>query len=282
MSHRRGFTLVELAFALVLALLFGGVVHGLLLRGQRLARAQAERMALHDNVRVAALVLAGELASADLLAVEPGAVTYLAVRGGGRVCGASPGPPAEVVVEGSSWTSARAPRATDSLMVFVESDSSTGSDDAWIRLGIAPAGAGSCPGGEGGIVFQVVAPPPLGPAALSRVTPGSPARLAEVMQMRYYRSGGKSWLGMRSVSTGEAIQPVAGPLADSAAGVRGLTLSYLDAAGGQTADPAAVRGVDIALVGVTDQPIHGRDLRFAAVDTFALSTRVALRNAPLP
>jgi hypothetical protein len=281
MSHRRGFTLVELALALVLALLFGGVIHGLLLRGQRLARAQAERMALHDNVRVAALVLAGELASADLLAVEPGAVTYLAVRGGGRVCGASPGPPAEVVVEGSSWASPRAPRATDSLQVFVESDPATGSDDAWIHLGIASAGAGSCPG-KAGIVFQVVAPPPLGPAALSRVTPGSPARLAEVMQMRYYRSGGKSWLGMRSVSAGEAIQPVAGPLADSVAGVRGLTLSYRDAAGGQTADPAAVRAVHIALAGVTDQPIHGHDLRFAGVDTFALTTRVALRNAPFP
>jgi hypothetical protein len=190
MSHRRGFTLVELAFALVLALLFGGVIHGLLLRGQRLARAQAERMALHDNVRVAALVLAGELASADLLTGEPGAVTYLAMRGGGRVCAASPGPPAEVVVEGPSWASPRAPRATDSLVVFVESDPATGSDDAWIHLGIASAGAGSCPGGEGGIVFQVVVPLLPGPAALSRVTPGSPARLAEGMQMRDYRSGG--------------------------------------------------------------------------------------------
>ena len=80
------------------------------------------------------------------------------------------------------------------------------------------------------------------------------------MQIRYYRSGGKAWLGMRSVATGEVIQPVAGPLADSAAGARGLTLAYRDAAGDPTADPAAVRAVDIALLGVTDQPIHGRDL----------------------
>ena len=41
--------------------------------------------------------------------------------------------------------------------------------------------------------------------------------------MRYYQSGGKSWFGMRSVGTGEAITPVAGPLADSSASVRGLT-----------------------------------------------------------
>jgi hypothetical protein len=167
-------------------------------------------------------------------------------------------------------------------LVFAESDPATGSDDAWIHLGIVSAGAESCPGGQAGIAVRVVAPAPLDPAVLARVTPGSPARLAEVMQMRYYRSGGKSWFGMRSVSTGEAITPVAGPLADSTAGARGLTLVYRDAADAPTSDPAAVRAVEIALVGVTEQPVHGRDLRRPLVDSFALTTRVALRNAPGP
>jgi prepilin-type N-terminal cleavage/methylation domain-containing protein len=303
MSARRGFTLVELTVAMVLGLMVGGLVHRMLLHGQRLARAQAERMALQDNVRVAALVLAGELggvgsdeitpeASAalgypaairsDLLAIEPGAVTYLAGRGEGRVCGVAPGLSPAIVIAESSWESPRAPRATDSLLVFAESDPATGSDDAWIHLGIVSAGAGSCPGGQAGIAVRVAAPAPLDPAALARVTPGSPARLAEVMQMRYYQSGGKSWFGMRSVSTGEAITPVAGPLADSSAGVRGLTLVYRAAADGLTSDPAAVRAVEIALLGVTEQPIHARDLRRALVDSFALTTRVALRNALRP
>jgi prepilin-type N-terminal cleavage/methylation domain-containing protein len=303
MSARRGFTLVELAVALVLGLMVGGLVHGMLLHGQRLARAQAERMALQENVRVAALVLAGELggigsdeitpeASAalgypaalrsDLLAIEPGAVTYLAGRGEGRVCRVAPGLTPEIVVAESSWESLRAPRATDSLLVFAESDPTTASDDAWIHLGIVSAGAGSCPDGQAGIAVWVATPAPLDPAALARVTPGSPARLAEVMQMRYYRSAGKSWFGMRSVSTGEAITPVAGPLADSSAGVRGLTLVYRDAADVPTSDPAAVRAVEIALVGVTDQPVHGRDPHRPLVDSFALTTRVALRNALRP
>ncbi len=300
-SGRRGFTLVELTVALVLGLMVGGLVHRQLLHGQRLARAQAERMALHDNVRVAALVLAGELSSigydeitaeasaalgypaalrSDLLVIEPGAVTYLAGRGGGRVCRVAPGPLSEIVVAQSSWESPRAPRATDSLLVFVESDPATAADDAWIHLGIGAAPAGSCPGGGSGIAFRVAAPAALDPAALARITPGSPARLAEVMQMRYYRSGGASWFGMRSVSTGEAITPVAGPLADSSASVRGLTLAYRDAADAPTTDPAAVRAIEIALLGVTDQPIHGRDLSRPVADTFALTTRVALRNAP--
>jgi prepilin-type N-terminal cleavage/methylation domain-containing protein len=301
MSARRGFTLVELTVALVLGLMVGGLVHRMLLHGQRLARAQAERMALQDNVRVAALVLAGELgvvgsdeitpeASAalgypaairsDLLAIEPGAVTYLAGRGEGRVCGVAPGPSPAIVI--AAWESPRAPRATDSLLVFAESDPATGSDDAWIHLGIVSAGAGSCPDGQAGIALGVAPPAALDPAALARVTPGSPARLAEVMQMRYYRSGGKSWFGMRSVSTGEVITPVAGPLADSSAGVRGLTLVYRSAADAPISDPAAVRAVEIALLGVTDQPVHGRDLRRPLVDSFALTTRVALRNALRP
>jgi prepilin-type N-terminal cleavage/methylation domain-containing protein len=303
MSARRGFTLVELAVALVLGLVIGGLVHRMLLHGQRLARAQAERMALQENVRVAALVLAGELggigfdeitpeASAalgypaairsDLISIEAGAVTYLAGRGAGSVCGASPGPTPEVVVTESSWESPRAPRATDSLLVFVESDPTTGSDDAWIHLGVVSAGAGSCPGGEVGIAIRITFPAPLDPAAVARVTPGSPARLAEVMQMRYYQSGGKSWFGMRSVSTGEAITPVAGPLADSSVGVRGLTLGYRDAADGPTSNPATVRAIEIALLGVTDQPIHGRDLRSPLVDSLGLTTRVAPRNALRP
>jgi prepilin-type N-terminal cleavage/methylation domain-containing protein len=303
MSARRGFTLVELAVALVLGLVVGGLIHRMLFHGQRLARAQSERMAMQENVRVAALVLAGELGGigydeitpeaslalgypvalrSDLLAIQPGAVTYLAGRGDGSVCGVSLVPTPEVVVAESSWESLRAPRATDSLLVFVESDPATGSDDAWVHLGVVSASAGSCPGGEVGLAIRIAVPPPIDPAALARVTPGSPARLAEVMQMRYYRSGGKSWFGMRSVSTGEAITPVAGPLADSSAALRGLTLAYRDAADVPTADPAAVRAVEIALLAVTEQPIHGRDLRRALVDSLALATRVTPRNALRP
>ncbi len=303
MSARRGFTLIELAVALVLGLMAGGLVHRLLLHAQRLARAQAERLALNESVRVAALVLAGELGAigydevtpeasvtlgspagvrSDLLDVEPGAVTYLAPRGFGRVCLAAGGPLPRIVVEASSWESLRAPRATDSLLVFAEGNPGTDSDDAWIHMGVVSSGAESCPGGEAGTAVGVAVPAAVDPAALALVTPGAPVRLAEVMQMRYYPSGGRSWLGLRSVSTGEAITPVAGPLADSSAGVRGLTLTYRDAADGPTSDPAAVRAVEIALVGVTERPIHGRDLRRPLPDSLALGTRVAPRNGVRP
>ncbi len=300
-SRPYGFTLVELMVALVLGLLVAGLVHRQLLLGRRHARAQLERLAMQDNVRVADLALAGELGPigydeitpaasaalgipserrADLLSLQPGAVVYLAARGAGYVCGTAAGP--VVLVAEAAWRSLRAPRDTDSLLVFVESDPATAADDAWIHLGVISAPGGSCPAGEAALAIRVGVPAPLSAAALDRITTGSPVRLAEVMQARYYASGGKSWLGLRSVSTGEAITPLAGPLADSTAGVRGLTFRYLDGMDAQTLDPASVRAIEVAVVGVTDEPIHGRDLLRPMVDSFALTTRVALRNGPRP
>jgi hypothetical protein len=260
-------------------------------------------MAMQDNVRVAALVLAGELGPigydeitpeaaaalggpaelrTDLLSLEPGAVSYLATRGAGYTCRTSPGPSAEILIAEAIWRAPRAPRATDSILVFVENDPATAADDAWIHLGVISAGGASCPGGEPALAIRVAIPAPLSSAVLSRVIAGAPVRLTEVMQARYYASGGKSWLGLRSVSTGEVITPFAGPLADSTPGVRGLTLRYLTGTDAPTADPAAVRAIEFALAGVTEEPIHGRDLRRPVLDTFALTTRVALRNGPRP
>jgi prepilin-type N-terminal cleavage/methylation domain-containing protein len=302
MTTPRGFTLVELLLAMVLALLVGGVVHRLLLHGQRLARAQSERMALQENVRAAALVLSRELGAigfdevtpeasaalgypagvrSDLLALAPGSATYLAERGGGRVCGVAPGA-SEVVIARSSWESPRAPRVTDSLLVFAESDPATSADDGWIHFGIASNVPAGCPDGQAGIAVRLGVPAPLDAAVLGRVTPGAPVRLAEVMEVRHYESGGKWWFGMRSVSTGETITPVAGPLADSSSATRGLTLVARDAAGLPAADLAAARAVEISLLGITDEPVHGRDLRRPTIDSFALTTRVALRNALRP
>lgn len=300
---RAGFTLVELAVALTLGLLVAGLVHGQLLHARRVHRAQLERTALQENVRVAAVVLARELgplghdeitpeaAAAlgvpvevrpDLRLLRPGAVTYLAARGAGHLCGTVPGPSPEILVESSTWRSPRAPRASDSLLVFLESDGATAADDAWVHLGVIAAGGSACPGGEPALAIRVGLPAPLTPAALSAVTAGAPVRLAEVMEARYYASGGKSWLGLRSVSTGEVITPVAGPLADSTAGVRGLTLRYLDGVGAGTLDPARVRAVEVTLVGVTDQPVHARRPHQALVDTLTLTTSVALRGGAAP
>ena len=96
-------------------------------------------------------------------------------------------------------------------------------------------------------------------------SPGAPVRLAEAMEMRYYRSE-------RELVAGHAVGrhrrgrsrrwPARWPTAPRAS--RGLTLRYRDAAGEPVADPAVVRAIEVALVGVTDRPIYGRELRAAA------------------
>ena len=136
----------------------------------------------------------------------------------------------------SSWRSLRAPRPTDSLWSSwrVTRPARTMPGPPRHRS----AGAGSCPGSAAS--RSGAAPPPLDPAVRLGSRRG-PARLVEVMQMRYYHRGGKS-VRMRSVSTGEAITPVAGPSPTARRACAGLTnLSRRRRCPHR--DPAAVRAV---------------------------------------
>ena len=100
--------------------------------------------------------------------------------------------------------------------------------------------------------------------------------------MRYYSSGGAYWLGMRSLNAGGSIEPLVGPLADSAAGHRGVTLTYLDANDASATTPEAVRAIAIALRGVTDERVYRAGGTVGAIDTVSMTARVALRNALRP
>jgi type II secretory pathway component PulJ len=64
---------------------------------------------------------------------------------------------------------------------------------------------------------------------------------------------------------GGGLQPIVN-------GVRGLTLTYFDAAGAPAADPAAVRSVAIALITRPDYSVVGSSV------VTSLTTRVRLRN----
>jgi hypothetical protein len=100
---------------------------------------------------------------------------------------------------------------------------------------------------------------------------GTPVRIYEIMELRAYQSGGQWWLGARSVSSGEAIQPLAGPLA----GRDGFRLEYLNQFGAATNDPTAVSGIRIVVRGSgEDLPASGG----SAPPQEELITQVALRN----
>jgi prepilin-type N-terminal cleavage/methylation domain-containing protein len=302
MRTHRGFTMVELMIGLVLTLAVGGVAYDMLLRSNRVTRAQAERIGVQDNVRSGALIITNELreigydvitagASAalggyapatrtDLLDIDSDGITYHATRALGFVCGVTPAVTGTVVVNRSTWQELRAPTTTDTLMVYVENASNTATDDAWIHLGIVGTANQNCPSGAAGLAFQVQQPDMDLTMALNAVVLGGPVRVTEVVRMQQYvdATDGKPYLGMRSLSANEVtFQPVIGPLATTGGAEPGLEFIFRRADNATTAVPADVRAIELTLRGVTDQAVHGRRA-YATVDTLGLTTRVALRN----
>lgn len=307
MTTRRGFTMIELMMGLVLTLLVGAVTYQLLANNQRVSRGQTAHVSLQDNVRAGALIVTNELREVgyddvsaaaslklaylpvttnrtDLVSIGAGGVSYFAMRGLAFVCGLVNGAPSKVIVRQSTYSMLRTPVSTDSLFLYVENDNQTANDDAWVHLGIAGAPVNqNCNDGSAGRAFTVGFPAGLAAGTVfPNVVLGGPVRLAEVMRLEYYASGGKSWLGMRSVSANGALEPVVGPLADSTATQRGLTFRYLDKANAVTAVLNNVRSIEVTLKGVTDERVRGSAAAHGAIDSLSLVTTVALRNALRP
>ena len=302
MSSRRGFTMVELILGLVLTLMVGGVTYEVLLRNQRVARAQTEHVGMQENVRAGALIIANEfreigfdsippLAVATLGAGGPTAgandivdaksnrVQYKAMRGMGFLCSLVGN---TAIVTRSTVVGIRAPVVGDSVSIYVEGDEDTNTDDAWVNAEIAALPNGNCPNGDVGIAMTLDYPNWLNAVGfVAQVNTGAPVRLFDVMEMQTLEADGRSWLGLRSMTIpNEALQAVVGPIVDSTAVEPGLEFTYLDRDGLVTANVKAIRTVEITLRGLTDQPT--RSTGTYVVDTLELTTRVALRNTLRP
>ena len=206
----------------------------------------------------------------------PGRLEYKAMRGIGFTCSAPSA--GELRLQRPTVLGLRQPQAGDSVTAHVEGNPATASDDAWVHAVVTGVGTGVCDDGGPAVVLQVTYAGAEGAAAPEKMSLGGPIRYFEVMELRYYKSGGKSWLGTRSVSAGGVIEPMLGPLADSTAGVRGLTFSYLDRNGAPATLPNDVREIAWTLKGVTDGAVRNAGSPALAVDSLALSTSVALRN----
>jgi hypothetical protein len=109
----------------------------------------------------------------------------------------------------------------------------------------------------------------------SRVGLGSVVRIFETMEARRYASGGAEWLGLQSVSAGEPVQPLAGPLITTT----GLAIGPESAAGAPTATPASADAVRLQVRAVTNREL-GIGLARAAPATDSLPAYVFFRNRP--
>ena len=151
----------------------------------------------------------------------------------------------------------------DSLLVFRAGDSAAAAA-GWVALPLT--GFRQEIGCDGAPVWGVqVGWGPSGPA--NAFVPPLPIRFFEVIQLRAYRQGGQTWLGARSVSSGETLQPVFGPLAAD-----GFRLEFFGSDGAPTGIPSEVRSIGLLVRAVGSDTAVGD----------SLSTRVLLRNAGRP
>jgi hypothetical protein len=277
--RRSGFSLVEVLFSLVITLVVTGAIYSLLWTTQRVTRAQTQQIALQSSVRAGFFVVLSELAELstvaggspdrnDILAIAPSALTYRAQRGIGFLCQASS--PTEFRFPRSSFSGRRDPQAgRDEVYVFVPGNPEAATGDSWVPLKIASvAVTAPCPGAQGPAITLTLS----GSPSSELLEAGTPVRITELMELRLYRAEGRSWLGARSVSSGEVIQPLLGPLSDTG----GLELEYLDGTGAATTDKTGIKSVRVTLRGTGEA--SGTDI--AAEEE--LITQVTLRNASAP
>lgn len=246
---RRGVTLVELMVAVTLAGIVASAAVGVAASVQRHAQRVVERAALEGTLLQAARVvnlewapLAFDSTTADLV-VAGDTIRYRAFRGLGVVCDANP---AGVILDRRAGRirQLRDPtEAKDSLALLLTGDSATIADDFWALLPIvASPTVAPCPGGGSGLLIPT-GPLPGIPTGLRE---GSPVAWFEIMEWRAYRSGTLDWMGVRSVSGGEGIQPFLGPLQPrTGGGPAGISALLLDPLGVPTASEPALIGLAV-------------------------------------
>ena len=247
---KAGFTLIESMVALLLTVLLLALVYRLLVAQQRTASVQAQRVFLQANLRSAAAFISTDLrdvstdsANLDLLAFAPESVTYRATRGSGIACRISP---TSVELFGETYGAFRRPQpGRDSLQLYV----AAGPGREWVSGPVTAVGLSAC-GGASSLRLSTL----LDPVALAAASMGPlfPVRVFEVMQIKLYQSQGSYWLGARSVSAGEVIQPVLGPLESN-----GLSFTFRDSAGGLVTRAFEVRSGEVVIRALAAQAVSG-------------------------
>ncbi len=268
MPVRRGFTLAELLVALVLLGLVGVLLTRTGLQAERVARSHEERTRLHAGFDAAAGFLRAELADlgpGDLAQAAPESLRYRATRGVGTTCQVRAD---EVRLLRGSLRADRSPQpGRDSLWLPLAPDDPRQADTAGVILPITSITASACGGVTAlalGTAIDTLAHP------LHGLPAGVGLRFFEVMQVRFYTSLGSGWLGARSVSAGEVIQPLAGPFTPG-----GSRFAGWDSAGVPTLAAAQVRSLGAILSGSRS---HWPAASGAVVESTAI--RVAPANLP--
>lgn len=291
-STRRGFTLIELLITVVILSLVAASVGQVLVRSFRTSQSQLVQADMQSNVRTGGLIIPLEFreigydssivtaeVTSDIESIAQTAMQFRAMRGWASTCGTLS--LNEVRIRKPVY-GLRRPQLTDGFLWYVENDGNTGTDDQWVPVTVTAIDPNSLCGADSAIALTISTPvySPGVNLALSQVFVGGPVRWFERMNFgTFVDADGLTYLGARSVSTGEAsYRAVVGPL--NAA--NGLRLRYFARDGSlldpATANPAAVRSVEVRLVGATTDNIALSGSATRKAGAMTTITRVSLRN----
>ncbi len=282
MKERRGFTLVELLMGLIVMGLVAAALTRVFITQQRLTVAQVEQASMQSNVRTGTLILANELrelaagvtGGSDIKTFNATTISYRAMRSLALACRISSG---SVRIRTNPVYGARPITAgRDSMLLFVEHNPATDTDDEWVSLPIISISASTCPDSSPAYRLATSGPPPV-----SEVVTDAPVRTFEIMEIAPVAAGGHNWLGAHSLTDPAAppLTPVAGPIT-----LAGLSFGYFDTNGNPTGIRSNIRSIQITLRGQTDWDVRPGSTIGVPLQPLldSLVTTVTLRNARLP
>lgn len=212
-AHRRpGFTVLEALLVIVLSGVVLAAVYRTLVMQQVSYREQKARIDSRQTTRTALTLLSTELrevsaTGGDLLAAADHSLTFRAFRKMGVVCDVADGSALRI------WEIGEPFEEGDSLLVFMDDDTLTMDDDAWIRgaitapvTEIATPGP-DCTGWDATADVMALAAPDV---ALPEVRKGAPVRAYRSMTYGLYEIDGSWVLGRKWLD--DAVVVLVGPL----------------------------------------------------------------------
>jgi prepilin-type N-terminal cleavage/methylation domain-containing protein len=297
--HRRGFTLTEMLFVLVVFGLVAGATMQIILRQQRFYAGTTDLIAMRNTLRDVGEALPSDLRGisspgGDIYAMSDSAIDFRLATGISVVCQVGVGrltviiPPLNVANRSGLSTWSTAPTTGDTAFFYDEGATSAVSDDSWQKLAVVAAlGVGTCPTASGFTTTTAEANGSLlltlGSTLNTGVVPGSIIRFYRHAKYKLYQpnANGPWYLGYQDCPGGTCgtMMPVAGPyLAYSATPANtGLQFVYRDSTGAVTTTPANVARIDVIARAQTEKPIQmpGRPANYFSD---SLVVTIALRN----
>lgn len=259
MNRRSGFTVVELLVVLVIGTILIAGAYRTLISQERSYRVYDAAVSTQQATRMSLQVLTAELREistegADLVYANDDSITFRALRKLGFICDMNKTLKQVVVLRMGQDSFA----VNDSVLVYVDGDTLTGSDDSWDLAAVSGASSGACTSVTGLAIASALLGSTqrllkLGGAPhIDSVNEGAPVRSFQrvTFGLRQY---GSTWYLARATGS-DSMVPIVGPLAPPSSS--GLVFTYYDTLGNvltslplDSAARAAVRRVQIAVRG---------------------------------